>query len=65
MLTLSLQPTINVAINKTKLVCCQSVINWVQAGNNIQSVTDDTANTCNKSLKIKYMCLSTKTERHD
>lgn len=37
----------------------QSEIDWSQGGNYMQSVCDFTAITCNKSLKITYLLLST------
>lgn len=51
-----LPSTLTMSMNGIK---SQSEIDWSQGGNYMQSVCDFTAITCNKSLKITYLLLST------
>lgn len=56
-ITLSLKPA-------CKAVCYQSEIEWGEVCNYIQSVSDGTATSCDKSLEITHLVPSTWTEIH-
>lgn len=51
--------TLTLNSSTMELACYQIVIEWVQTGNDMQSVCDNAANNCDKSVKITNLFAST------